>query len=43
MLTYCLKCIRNTKKMDAEMIKTENSRTMIYQNVLHVAVKNQDL
>ena len=35
MLTYCLKCKRNTKNIDAKMVKT--------QNVLSVAVKNQDL
>ena len=26
MLTYCLKCKRNTKNIDAKMIKTKNSR-----------------
>ena len=26
MLTYCLKCKRNTKTVDAKMIKTKNRR-----------------
>ena len=26
MLTYCLKCKRNTKNVDAKMIKTKNDR-----------------
>ena len=26
MLTYCLKCKRNTKNIDARMIKTQNDR-----------------
>ena len=26
MLTYCLKCKKNTKKIDAKMLKTENGR-----------------
>ena len=26
MLTYCLKCKRNTKSTDAKMIKTNNGR-----------------
>ena len=26
MLTYCLKCKRNTKNKDSEVIKTKNSR-----------------
>ena len=26
MLTYCLKCRKNTKNKDAKMIKTENGR-----------------
>ena len=27
MLTYCLKCKRNTKPADAKMIKTKNGRS----------------
>ena len=29
MLTYCLKCKRNTKNMDAKMLKTKNGRLML--------------
>ena len=39
MLTYCLKCKRNTKNIDVKMIKTKVGRS----NLLYVAVKNQDL
>ena len=35
MLTYCLKCKRNTKSKDAKMIKTKNGR------LIYMAVKNQ--
>ena len=29
MLTYCLKCKKNTKNVDAKMKKTKNSRLML--------------
>ena len=29
MLTYCLKCKRNTKNKDAKMIKTKNGRVAL--------------
>ena len=29
MLTYCLKCKRNTKNIDAKMIETKNGRLMV--------------
>ena len=29
MLTYCLKCKRNTKNIDSIMLKTKNSRLML--------------
>ena len=29
MLTYCLKCKRNTKSKDAKMIKTKNGRLIL--------------
>ena len=28
MLTYCLKCKKNTKNIDANMMKTKNGRLM---------------
>ena len=29
MLTYCLKCKRNTKNIDSKMLETKNSRLML--------------
>ena len=29
MLTYCLKCKKNTKNIDAKMIKTKNGRFIL--------------
>ena len=29
MMTYCLKCKRNTKNIDAKMIETKNSRLIL--------------
>ena len=29
MLTYCLKCKKNTKNIDAKMIKTKNDRVIL--------------
>ena len=29
MLTYCLKCKKNTKNIDAKMMKTKNSRFLL--------------
>ena len=29
MLTYCLKCKKNTKNMDAKMMKTKNGRFVL--------------
>ena len=43
MLTYCLKRRKDTKNRDAKMIQTKNGRLFYHQNVLPVAVKNQDL
>ena len=44
MLTSCLKCKKNTKSIDAKMMKTKNYRFILcYQNVLCVAVKKQNL
>ena len=43
MLTYCLKCKKNTKNVDAKMMKTKNGRFMLSSNVLYVAVKRQNL
>ena len=48
MLSYCLKCKKKKKKKNAESIdpkvsSTSNGRTLCYQNVLYVVVKNQNL
>ena len=29
MITYCFKCKRNTKNIDAKMLKTKNGRLML--------------
>ena len=29
MLTYCLKCKRNTKNVDSKVLKTKNERSML--------------
>ena len=38
MLTYCLKCRKDTKMMQLKMVDL-----YYHQNVLYVAVKNQNL
>ena len=42
-LTYCLKCKKNTKNIDAKMMKIKNGRFMLSSNVLYMTVKNQNL
>ena len=32
MLTYCLKCIRNTQNVDSKMFKAKNGKTMLLSN-----------
>ena len=41
MLTYCLKRKKNTKNIDAKMMKTKMVDLCHYQNVLYVAEQNQ--
>ena len=41
MSPYCLKCKKNTKNIDARMIKMID--LCYHQNVLYVAAKNQNL
>ena len=43
MLSYCLKCKRNTESINPKVLKTTNGRMMIYQHVPYVVVKNQNL
>ena len=35
MLTYCLKCKKDTKNIDSKKLKTKNGRSMVL-NVLYV-------
>ena len=46
MLSYCLKCNKNTENIDPKVSATSNDKTMILskcQSVLHVVPKNQNL
>ena len=43
MKSYCLKCRKNTENINPKVSNTSNGRTMIYQNVQYVVVKNHDL
>ena len=42
MLTYCLKCRKNTEKLNSKISKTKNGR-IIMQSKCAVCGKNQDL
>ena len=42
MLTYCLKCKRNTENVNSKVLKTKNGRTMLLSKCAYVAVKTQD-
>ena len=43
MLSYCLKCRRNTKSINPKVSKTTNGKAMYYQHVRYAVVKNQNL
>ena len=43
MLTYCLKCKRNTGYVHSKILKLKMVDQCYYQNVLYAVVKNQDL
>ena len=43
MKSYCLKCRKNTENIKPRVSKTSNGKTMYYQNVKYVIVKNQGL
>ena len=43
MLTYCVKCRKNTENVDSKALKTKNGRSMLLSKCAHVVVKNQDL
>ena len=39
MLSYCLKCRRDTQSKNPEVVKTKNRRIMLLSNVHYVTVK----
>ena len=43
MLSYCLKCEKNTENIDPRISKTRMVKQCYFDNVLYVIVKNQDL
>ena len=43
MLSYCLKCKRNTESINPKVSKTINGKAIILSTVLYVVVKNQNL
>ena len=43
MLSYCLKCRKNTESKNPKFARTKNGRIMLYQNVQCVIAKNQNL
>ena len=43
MLSYCLKCRKNTENINPKDSKTTNGKAMICQHLLYAVVKNQNL
>ena len=43
MLSYCLKCKRNTESINPKVSKTTNGRMIILSTFLYAVVKNQNL
>ena len=43
MLSYCLKCRKNTENKNPEVARTKNRKIKHYQNVRRVIVKKQNL
>ena len=43
MFTCRLKCKKDTESVDSKVLKTKMVEQCYHQNVLYVAVKNQDL
>ena len=43
MSSYCLKCRKNTKKINPVVSKTNNDKTMIFSKCTICGSKNQDL
>ena len=42
MLTYCLTCKKNTKNIDAKMMKTKNGRFMLSSKCAVCGIKEQE-
>ena len=43
MLSYCLKCRKNTKSKNLKVVTTKNGRIMLLSNFRCVIVKNRNL
>ena len=43
MLSYCLKCRRNTESINPRVLKTNNGKTMILSKCAICSSKNQNL
>ena len=43
MLSYCLKCKKNTESINPKVLKTTNGKTMTLSKCAIRAVKNQNL
>ena len=42
MLSYCLKCRKNTESINSKVSKTNNGKTMISSNVQYVVLKQEE-
>ena len=43
MLTYCLKCKKNTKNVDSKLLKTKNNKTILLSKFAVCNRNHQDL
>ena len=43
MLSYCLKCKKNTESINPKVLKTSNGKTMLLSKCAICGSKNQDL
>ena len=43
MLSYCLKCRKNTESKNPKVVKTNKEEQSFHQNARCVTLKNQDL
>ena len=43
MLSYCLKCKKNTESIDPNVLQLVMVKQSYYQSVLYVVLKNQNL